>query len=85
MINIAYYLATKEIAERCNLIGHRYIAKDGRFILDNKDLSRLRLTPEEYIEGLKGVEKISQKKAQDLIAKNNYNLGRDYELDNKEV
>ncbi len=77
MIDIAYYLATKDIAKRCNLIGHRYIAKDGRFILDNKDLSRLRLTSTEYISGLQGIEMISQKKAQDLIAENGYNFGRD--------
>lgn len=77
MIDIAYYLATKDIAKRCNLIGKRYMSNDGRFILDNKDLSRLRLTSTEYISGLQGIEMISQKKAQDIIAENGYNFGRD--------
>lgn len=77
MIDIAYYLATKDIAKRCNLIGKRYMSKDGRFILDNKDLSRLRLTSTEYISGLRGIEMISHQKAQDLIAENGYNFGRD--------
>lgn len=72
MVDIAYYLVTKEIAKRCNLIGHRYVAKDGRFILDNNDLSRMRLTTEEFINGIVGAEMISHETARELIAENGH-------------
>lgn len=88
MIDIAYYLATADIAKRCNLIGKRYMSEDGRFIIDNKDLSRLRLTSVEYVEGIKGIEKITHSKARDLVAENGFNFGRDYDFniqENEEV
>ena len=73
------YLVTKDIAIRSGLIESRYRIADGRFVLDNKDLSRVRFTPYEYISGLAGVEKVSDEDAETLIAQNGYQMGDDVE------
>lgn len=73
-IDTAFYLVTKAIALRSGLVGQRYIAPNGRFIMDNKDLSRIRFTTDEYITGLQGVERISSSEAQQLIAEGKYNM-----------
>ena len=75
MIDIAYYLVTKDIAARSGISDKRYITQDGRYILDNKDLSRIRFTTDEYVSGLTGVTRIGYAEAQRLIAKNNYTMG----------
>ena len=72
MLDVAFYLVTEDIAQRSGLIGQRYITKDGRYILDNKDLSRVRFTTDEYISGLSGVEKITNERAKELIQENGY-------------
>ena len=74
-LDTAFYLVTKEIAQRSGLIDVRYRTLDNRFILDNKDLSRVRFTTDEYVSGLQGVEKISESEAQTLIAKGGYKKG----------
>jgi hypothetical protein len=71
----AFYLVSKDIALRSGLIDSRYRTQDGRYILDNKDLSRVRFTTDEYISGLKGVEKITETHASTLIAKGGFNKG----------
>ena len=75
MIDIAFYLVTKDIAQRAGLVWERYTAPDGRYILDNKDLARIRFTTDEYVSGLQGVEKITQAQAKTLIAQGGYNMG----------
>lgn len=75
MIESAYYLVSKEIAIRCGLLNDRYRVKDGRYVLDNKDLSRIRFTPDEYINGLSGIEKTDEETATALIAANDYQMG----------
>lgn len=74
-LDTAFYLVTKEIAIRSGLIDVRYRTLDNRFILDNKDLSRVRFTTDEYVNGLDGVEKITETEAQTLIAKGGYKKG----------
>lgn len=74
-LDTAFYLVTKEIAIRSGLIDVRYRTLDNRFILDNKDLSRVRFTTDEYVNGLDGVEKITEAEAQTLIAKGGYKKG----------
>ena len=64
---------TKDIAIRSGLIESRYRIADGRFVLDNKDLSRVRFTPDEYISGLAGVEKVSEEVA--VLRSANMSLG----------
>lgn len=73
------YLVTRDIAIRSGLIESRYRIADGRFVLDNKDLSRVRFTPDEYISGLAGVEKVSEEEAETLIAQNGYQMGEEVE------
>lgn len=74
-LDTAFYLVTRDIAIRSGLVDVRYRTLDGRFILDNKDLSRIRFTTDEYVSGLKGVEKITEAEAQTLIAKGGYKKG----------
>ena len=74
-LDTAFYLVTKDVAIRSGLIDVRYRTLDGRFILDNKDLSRVRFTTDEYVSGLKGIEKISEAEAQTLIAQGGYTKG----------
>lgn len=74
-LDTAFYLVTKEIAIRSGLVDVRYRTLDNRFILDNKDLSRVRFTTDEYVSGLKGVEKITEAEAQTLIARGGYKKG----------
>ena len=78
-VNTTYFLATQDIAQRTGLVGKRYVTQDGRFILDNKDLSRLRLTPEEYITGLQGIERVNADQVQTLIALGGYSMQQEQE------
>lgn len=73
------YLVTKDIAIRSGLMQTRYRIADGRFVLDNKDLSRVRFTTDEYISGLEGVTKVNEEEAQTLIAQNGYKMGEEGE------
>lgn len=75
--NNAIYLVSRDIAIRSGLIQIRYRIADGRFVLNNKDLSYVRFTPDEYIDGLAGVERTSEEIAARLIAENGYKMGDD--------
>ena len=79
MLETATYLVTKEIAMRSGLIQSRYRVADGRFVLNNRDLSRVRFSPDEYINGLEGVEKVSSEYAKTLIRQNNFRIGAEIE------
>jgi hypothetical protein len=74
-LDSAVYLVSRDIAIRSGLIQERYRIADGRFVLSNKDLSYVRFTPDEYIDGLKGVERTSEEIAARLIAENGYQMG----------
>lgn len=75
MLDSARFLVTKEIAIRSGSIDSRYRIADGRFVLDNKDLSHVRFTTDEYINGLKGIEKVGDEEARSLIAQNGFKMG----------
>lgn len=75
MVDAATYLVTRDIAERSGMIATRYRTKDGRFILNDRDLSHVRFSSEEYITGLQGVEQITDAKASKLIKANGYQMG----------
>ena len=77
MVDISFYLVTEEVARRSGVIDSRYRTEDGRFVLDNKDLSNIRLTSDEYVSGLQGIEKVSRQEASRLIAENNRTLGKE--------
>ena len=75
-LEIAFYKVTEYIAIRSGLIAERYRTSDNEYwILDNKDLSRVRFTADEYINGLSGVEKITENEAETLIALGGYKFG----------
>ena len=75
-LEIAFYKVTEDIAIRRGLIAERYRTADNEhWILDNKDLSRVRFTADEYINGLSGVEKITENEAETLIALGGYKFG----------
>lgn len=76
-LDIAFYKVSKEIAIRSGLISERYRTQDGYYILDNKDLSRVRFTTDEYINGLSGIERITENEAKELIALGGYKFGYD--------
>lgn len=77
-LEIAFYKVTEDIAIRSGLIAERYRTADNEhWILDNKDLSRVRFTADEYINGLSGVEKITENEAETLIALGGYKFGYD--------
>ena len=72
MINQGFYLATEEVAERAGVKESAYVVKDGRFVLNSQQLKFIRMEPEEYVNGIQGIEKIDYETAQDLIAENGY-------------
>ena len=74
-LDAAVFLVTREIALRSGLLESRYRIADGRFVLDTKDLSRVRFSSNEYINGLSGVERVSEAEAQALISQNGYVMG----------
>ena len=76
-LEIAFYKVTEDIAIRSGLIEVRYRTDDVHWILDNKDLSRIRFSIEEYISGLKGIERIDEKDVETLIARGGYKMGYD--------
>lgn len=84
-LDTAFYLVTRDTAIRSGLVDVRYRTLDGRFILDNKDLSRVRFTTDEYVSGLAGVEKITEAEAQTLIARGGYKKGLGVENPNIEL
>lgn len=83
-MDIAFYKVTEDIAVRSGLIEERYRTVDMHWILDNKDLSRVRFTTDEYINGLKGVEKITESEAQSFISEGGYKMGYDGLLETEE-
>ena len=74
-VNAGIFIVTREVALRTGDIQNHYRTKDGRFILDSRTLAMIRFTPEEYISGLQGIEKITKQEALELIAKGGYHLG----------
>lgn len=76
-LDSATYLVIREVAIRSGVIESRYRIADGRFVLSNKDLSLVRLTSDEYITGLQGIERVSEAEAQRLIAENGFRRGLD--------
>lgn len=75
MIKTGYYLATRDVAERCGNIDDVYRVKDGRFVLSDRRLKRINLLPEEYATGIKGITQVSEDEAIVLISANGYKKG----------
>lgn len=65
------YLVSKALAERTGFMNQRYVTKDGRFIVDDRDLRVARLTADEQ----KQAEPITKEQAKALISANGYKTG----------
>lgn len=76
-LDTSLYLASRDIALRSGMLATRYRTVDGRYILNDRDLKRVRFTTDEYITGLTGIEKISKREADELIKANGYKFGDD--------
>jgi len=70
-----YFSVSADVAERSTLKDVRYRTKDGRFILTDKDLQRVRLLPSEFINGLDAVMLKDKNEADNLIAEGGFVLG----------
>ena len=70
-----YFSVSADVAERSTLKDVRYRTKDGRFILTDKDLQRVRLLPSEFINGLDAVMLKDKDEADNLIAEGGFLLG----------
>lgn len=77
MVDIAFFKVTREIANRTGLLKYRYRTVDGMFLIDNKDLQRVRMTSDEMLNGFGGIEKISLEEVERLKVENNYKMGDD--------
>lgn len=76
MMDSATYLVSEAIAQRSGMIESRYRIADGRFVLNDRDLARVRFTTDEYISGLQGVERVDASYARTLIAQNGFKMGK---------
>lgn len=86
MVDTQKFIVTKDVALRTGVnLGYKYRTKDGRFILDARTLSNIRFTSDEIMNGLSGIEKITDEEAKTLIAQNNYNMGMGNESEESEV
>lgn len=77
MIDTALFLVDAVIAQRAGRMVGRYKTEEGKYILNEKDLEHVRFTTEEYLTGLKGVKKITQAEADELIKRGGYELNLD--------
>lgn len=75
MLDTAFYLVSRDIAVRSGVVNERYRTADGRFVLDNKDLGRIRFTSDEFVSGLKGIERVDRATAYALIQQNGNKRG----------
>lgn len=70
-----YFLVKPEIAERAGVIESRYHTVDGLIVLNEQDMGRVRLQPEEYLTGV--VERvIDETEAANLIEEAGRKMGR---------
>lgn len=83
MIDNTFYLVERDVAVRSGLLNSRYRTLDGRYVLDSKDLSRIRLRSDEFENGLSGIERISPEDAKTLIAKGGFKVGDETSKKNK--
>ena len=70
-----YFLVKPDIAERAGVINARYHTSDRLMVLNEQDMGRVRLTPEEYQTGV--VERIvDESEATHLIEEAGRKMGR---------
>lgn len=69
-----YFLVKPAIAERAGVLSQRYRTADGLIVLNEQDMGKVRLQPEEYLTGV--VEKvIDEREAHVLIEQGGRKMG----------
>jgi hypothetical protein len=68
------FSVSEDIARRAGLLNERYRTRDGRFILTDKDLQRVRLSADEIVNGLDAV-RLTKTEAEALAAANGLSMG----------
>lgn len=68
---VQLYLVSKEVADRTGFARQRYVTKDGKYIVNDRDLRIARMTDGEK----DALEKISKEQSKRLIAENGYKTG----------
>ena len=68
---VQLYLVSKELAERTGFAKQRYVTKDGRYIVNDRDLRIARLTEQEK----EAAEPITKEQSRQLISENGYKTG----------
>lgn len=71
---VQLYLASASVAERTGFRKQRYVTKDGKYIVNERDLRNVRLTADEYSKGL-DVTPITKEEARKLEEENNFLMG----------
>lgn len=69
---VQLYLATKAVALRTGFISQRYVTRDGRYIVNDRDLRNAHLTEAERAEHLTPITKEQSRRLQ---AENKYKMG----------
>ena len=69
-----FYLASKDVAQRTGFIKHRYVTKEGKYIISARDLRNVKQTDDEQKNGL-DVVPITSEDAKRMIAENKYKMG----------
>lgn len=70
--NLSFYVVPRSVAVRTGDISSVYKTADGRYVMDSRLLGRIRLTADEYLTGLQGIERISREEALTLIARGGF-------------
>lgn len=68
------FSVSADVARRSGLISVRYRTADGRFVLTDRDLQRVYLEGDEFVDGLDAV-RLTQEEAERLVAENNFQMG----------
>lgn len=69
--SVQLYVVSKEVAERTGFAKQRYVTKDGKYIINDRDLRIAQLTEIEK----NSLEKITKQQSKQLIAENGYKTG----------
>ena len=72
MVENTVYLATEEVANRAGVLETAYMVSDGRFVIDSMDIRRIRLTCEEFLHGISGIEAVTEQEAELMISEAGY-------------
>ena len=74
-MNTSSYLSvSRSVAVRAGVVSQRYMTKDGRYVVSDRDLRGLRLEPQEYVTGIDAFL-LTQPEAQAAIREGGFNLG----------